>query len=62
MENQTAHAVTGRISRLKMRTMSLFESNESNGQISLGALFDYKQDASRRNDGIWIIPIGCLKN
>ena len=43
-ENQTAHTGTGRISRLKMRTMSLFESNESNGQISLGALFDGKQD------------------
>jgi len=43
-ENQTAHTGTGRISRLKMRTMSLFESNESNGQISLGALFDGNQD------------------
>lgn len=41
--NVTAHTGTGRISRLMMRPMSLFESMESNGQISLGALFDGKQ-------------------
>lgn len=34
------HTGTGRISRLKMRTMSLFESQESNGQVSLGDLFE----------------------
>lgn len=34
------HTGTGRISRLKMYTMSLYESNESNGKISLKALFD----------------------
>ncbi len=33
------HTGTGRISRLKMRTMSLFESQESNGQVSLSKLF-----------------------
>lgn len=33
------HTGTGRISRLKMRTMSLSESQESNGQVSLNALF-----------------------
>lgn len=44
MESETAHTGTGRISRIKMRTMSLFESNESNGQISLSALFDGKQE------------------
>lgn len=38
--DETFHTGTGRISRLKMRTMSLFESKESNGQVSLGGLFD----------------------
>ena len=34
------HTGTGRISRLKMLPMSLFESGESNGKVSLRALFD----------------------
>ena len=34
------HSGTGRISRLKMYPMSLYESRESNGTISLGGLFD----------------------
>lgn len=39
-EKQIHHTGTGRISRLKMYTMSLFESGESNGKISLKELFD----------------------
>ena len=39
-DNVTAHTGTGRIARLLMRPMSLFESLESNGIVSLGALFD----------------------
>ena len=38
--SKTIHSGTGRISRLKMLPMSLFESQESNGQISLSKLFD----------------------
>ena len=34
------HTGTGRITPLKMRPMSLFESGESNGQISLKHIFD----------------------
>ncbi|MBD5366098.1 MAG: ATP-binding protein [Bacteroides sp.] len=34
------HTGTGRISRIKMRTMSLWESGDSSGKISLKALFD----------------------
>ena len=34
------HSGTGRISRMKMYPMSLFESVESNGSVSLKALFD----------------------
>ena len=34
------HTGTGRIARMKMRTMSLYESGDSNGEISLEELFD----------------------
>jgi predicted AAA+ superfamily ATPase len=44
IKNETAHTGTGRISRLVMRPMSLYESMESNGNISLRALFDGKQE------------------
>ncbi len=39
-ESQIMHSGTGRISRMKMYPMSLFESDESNGEISLRDLFD----------------------
>ena len=37
------HTGTGRIARLRMRPMSLWESKESRGQVSLKALFDGTQ-------------------
>ena len=40
LDEQISHTGTGRISRIKMRPMSLFESNESTGDISLKALFE----------------------
>lgn len=39
-ENKIMHSGTGRINRLTMRTMSLFESEESNGKISIIDLFN----------------------
>ncbi len=39
-EDQIHHSGTGRISRMKMYPMSLYESGESNGNISLKELFD----------------------
>lgn len=36
---QISHTGTGRIARLHMRTMSLFESGDSNGGVRLGELF-----------------------
>lgn len=39
-DNAVQHTGTGRISRLMMRPMSLYESMESNGSVSLQALFD----------------------
>lgn len=49
-DNVTAHTGTGRISRMMMRPMSLFESLESNGSISLKALFDGDQDVEALAD------------
>jgi len=42
-DNITAHTGTGRFSRMLMRPMSLFESHESNGTVSLADLFDENQ-------------------
>ena len=39
-DNLAAHTGTGRFARITMRPMSLFESKESNGTISLAGLFD----------------------
>lgn len=44
------HSGTGRISRLKMRPMSLFESLESNGSISLQDMFDGKKELEGVSD------------
>lgn len=37
------HSGTGRIARIKMFPMSLFESLESTGEVSIGQLFDHPQ-------------------
>ncbi len=39
-EEDILHTGTGRISRFTMRPMSLYESNESNGSVSLKSLFN----------------------
>ena len=39
-EERTRHSGTGRVGRLRMRPMSLWESGESDGRVSLSALFD----------------------
>lgn len=39
-EEQIHHTGTGRISRLKLRTMTLWESEDSTGMVSLGKLFE----------------------
>jgi predicted AAA+ superfamily ATPase len=49
-DNVTAHTGTGRISRLLMRPMSLFESRESNGLVSLRSLFDGSKDVEATSD------------
>ena len=39
-EDEMKHSGTGRFAWVKMRTMSLYESGESSGEVSLGTLFD----------------------
>ena len=68
------HSGTGRIARVLMRPMSLFESMESNGTVSLGNLFDSTENVGSRSDltvnemtsalvrGGWPASIGSSKN
>ena len=48
--SEISHSGTGRISRMLMRPMSLFESGDSNGQVSLAGLFDPKYEVSASAD------------
>ena len=43
-DNVTSHTGTGRFARILMRPMSLYESKESNGTVSLADLFDKKHE------------------
>lgn len=49
---ETSHTGTGRISKLKMYPMSLFESKESNGTVSLKKIFDGEENLEN----------GCFSN
>ena len=40
MEDAARHSGSGRIAKIKMRPMSLFESNESSGEVSIRELFN----------------------
>lgn len=46
---EITHTGTGRISRMLMRPMSLFESQESNGSVSLAELFSSKTNIDGEN-------------
>ncbi|MCL2149112.1 MAG: DUF4143 domain-containing protein [Methanomassiliicoccaceae archaeon] len=43
-DDPARHSGAGRISRITMRPMSLFESGESDGSVSLQALFDRREE------------------
>lgn len=49
-DNETTHSGTGRIARMLMRPMSLFESNESNGKVSLQDLFAGNTDIAAKSN------------
>lgn len=46
IDNATLHTGIGRIARMTMRPMSLFESQESNGMVSLRELFNGESDVA----------------
>jgi len=48
-DNVTSHSGTGRIARMIMRPMSLYESQESKGRVSLKDLFDGKTDIASKS-------------
>ena len=47
--DETVHSGTGRFASIKMRPMSLYESGESNGTVSLSDLFDGKEFNVQQN-------------
>ncbi|MDR2776069.1 MAG: DUF4143 domain-containing protein [Tannerella sp.] len=49
-DNVTAHTGTGRFGRILMRPMSLYESKESNGTVSLSDLFAGEHDIESKSD------------
>ena len=48
--DETIHSGTGRYAYIKMRPMSLYESGESNGKVSLADLFDGQPFETQTND------------
>lgn len=48
--DETIHSGTGRFATIKMRPMSLYESGESNGTVSLRDLFEDKPIEVQQND------------
>ena len=49
-ENAVGHSGTGRIYRMRMNTMSLFESGDSDGSISLRSLFESISEVEGSSD------------
>ena len=56
--SKIAHSGTGRIGRMKMSTMSLFESGDSNGNVSLFDLFSEKEISGQ--SGLTIENVAAL--
>ena len=44
------HTGTGRIARMKMNTMSLYETQESTGEVSLSALFEHEENIEGKSN------------
>ena len=72
--SQVTHTGTGRIANLTMRPMTLYESGESSGEVSLKALFENAHDVDGENEldiddiaylicrGGWPQALGCPKD
>ena len=48
--DENMHSGIGRITKMVMRPLSLFESKDSNGMVSLKELFDGKEDVGGKSD------------
>ena len=60
-EKEKMHTGTGRISRLKMRTMSLWESGDSNGTVSLKGLSDGIKQSGTTKSNLSEIAFLCCR-
>lgn len=55
-----SHSGAGRIGRIRMRPMSLFESDDSNGNVSLGALFEGNfTPCTSEKDTVQLVELAC---
>ena len=54
-KNETSHSGTGRISRIRLRPMTLYETGNSDGTISLKGLFDGEFRTARVNTDLRMI-------
>jgi predicted AAA+ superfamily ATPase len=59
--NEIHHSGTGRIARLHMRSMSLFETGDSNGSVSLARIFDGDFKPKRRKTETADIARWCCR-
>lgn len=59
-KEQMKHSGTGRIAWLRMRPMSLWESSDSNGSISLSGLFKEQNSAIRGENSLSLYDIAFL--
>ncbi|MDR0311460.1 MAG: DUF4143 domain-containing protein [Acidobacteriota bacterium] len=55
------HSGTGRIARIHMRSMSLFETGDSNGSVSLSSIFDGDFEPRRRKTEMSEIARWCCR-
>lgn len=60
-DKERMHTGTGRISRLKMRTMSLWESQDSNGEFSLKTLMEGKKQSAVANSDLLKVAYLCCR-
>ena len=56
-DDLTRHSGAGRITRLRMRTMSLFEQGRANGTVSLGGLLSGHEQPSAQDPGLALVDI-----
>ena len=56
-DDLTRHTGTGRIARIQMRPMSLFESGDSSGAVSLGELFSQETHALAPNPDVSLTDV-----